>query len=113
MNRKRIEEEVRRRVDHDLSVVVARIGGTLVAVAFLALSDFEPPHATLEDLLVDQNLRHSGVGTALLQAAETVAMRRGARELYLDCGCDNVLSQQFFTRRGYKPNSITFRKGLP
>jgi len=50
---------------------------------------------------VEQARRRSGVGTALMDAAEAWARRKGLQLMYLETGEENHAAQHFYLRRGY------------
>lgn len=54
--------------------------------------------AQLDDLFVEPDCWHQGIGAALLRAAEEHAHRLGATELQLVA---NPKAQQFYTKQGY------------
>lgn len=54
----------------------------------------------------------SGVGTALLRAAEEWAKGRGATRSGLDTYIDSPISMPFYEKLGYKRHSVNFRKVL-
>lgn len=62
---------------------------------------------------VAQERWRSGVGTALMKAAEAWGKQHGARRSALDTYIDSPVSVPFYERRlGYKRHSINFRKPL-
>jgi GNAT superfamily N-acetyltransferase len=61
---------------------------------------------------VDPAHWRSGVGTALMRAAEEWAKERGATRSGLDTHIDSPVSVPFYERLGYKRHSINFRKRL-
>jgi hypothetical protein len=86
-------EFLRERLRHDESVVlVAELDG--VAVGFTQLYplfssvSLGPVHV-LNDLFVDPNTRHHGVGARLLEAARAYGVEAGSRYLELSTAVDN------------------------
>jgi len=71
-------------------------------VGFL-IADRHPPlrlgHIITVDVLA--SWRQQGVGTALMEAAETWACRQGIRAISLETAEDNRVAQDFYERRGY------------
>jgi ribosomal-protein-alanine N-acetyltransferase len=82
-------------------VLVAHRDGLLAgsAVVFLRLgSDL----ARLYSIAVDPAARGTGLGAALLAAAERAARRRGARRLRLEVRQDNPAAIRLYETRGYR-----------
>ena len=82
-------------------VLVAHRGGLPVgsAVVFLRVgSDL----ARLYSIAVDPAARGTGLGAALLAAAERAARRRGARRLRLEVRQDNPAAIRLYETRGYR-----------
>jgi GNAT superfamily N-acetyltransferase len=67
----------------------------------------------VNEMGVDRTHWRSGIGTALMRAAEDWARARGATRSGLDTYMDSPVSVAFYQKRlGYKPHSIKFRKRL-
>jgi ribosomal protein S18 acetylase RimI-like enzyme len=56
---------------------------------------------TVEVVTIDALQQHAGIGTALLDAASTVAAAAGATRLVLTTTNDNVDALRFYQRRGF------------
>jgi GNAT superfamily N-acetyltransferase len=64
-------------------------------------------------LVVDQALWRQGIGTALLEAAESWGRARGAQAARLDTYIGSAVSVPFYERHaGYQPRSVVFQKAL-
>jgi GNAT superfamily N-acetyltransferase len=61
---------------------------------------------------VDPAHWRSGIGTALMRAAEEWAKERGATRSGLDTYLDSPVSVPFYEKLGYRRHSINFRKRL-
>jgi aminoglycoside 6'-N-acetyltransferase I len=72
------------------------------------------PVGYIEGWYVDPDLRQSGWGRALVDAAEDWARSRGYREIASDCLLDNAVSLEAHTALGYQETErlIHFRKSL-
>ncbi|MFV9506857.1 MAG: GNAT family N-acetyltransferase [Oscillochloridaceae bacterium umkhey_bin13] len=72
------------------------------------------PIAYLEGWYVDPDLRGTGVGRALVAAAEHWARRQGCRQLASDAELDNLASQAAHLRLGFQEvgRSVHFCKRL-
>ena len=67
----------------------------------------------IDALLVDQAMWRTGVGTALLTAAEAWGRGRGAQVVRLDTYAGSPVSVPFYERHmGYQRRSIVFQKPL-
>ncbi|HXI11762.1 MAG TPA: aminoglycoside 6'-N-acetyltransferase [Thermoanaerobaculia bacterium] len=72
------------------------------------------PVAYLEGWYVDADERRTGVGAALLRAAEVWARRQGYTEMASDALLENVVSQQAHEALGFAEveRAVKYRKGL-
>ncbi len=64
------------------------------------------------DLVVDQEHRGSGIGTALVEKAAEIARRRGCLRVELDSGFHRAAAHQFYERRGFEKRAFLFSKVL-
>jgi GNAT superfamily N-acetyltransferase len=80
-----------------------RVGGAAVAVndSRLELARDSAELGLLWDLRVAPDVRHRGVGSALLRAAEVAAARRGVRVLRVETQQVNVPACRFYQRNGF------------
>jgi GNAT superfamily N-acetyltransferase len=70
------------------------------------------PFCYVDDLVVRDDLRRSGLGARLLKAVGTEASSRGLPHLVLDTGLDNFLGQRFYFRFGMLPAASRFAMRL-
>ncbi|MBV9279222.1 MAG: GNAT family N-acetyltransferase [Chloroflexi bacterium] len=80
----------------DLPGFLAERGGDPVG-----LVGYEMAGDACEIVLIDSGVRHTGIGTALLQAVEGMARRTGCRRLWLVTTNDNLDALRFYQRRGF------------
>jgi GNAT superfamily N-acetyltransferase len=66
----------------------------------------------VDDLVVKETERRSGLGARLLDAVAAEARAVGCLRLVLDTGVDNLLGQRFYFRYGMLPAAIRFAKIL-
>jgi ribosomal-protein-alanine acetyltransferase len=95
------------RSDSPGMLVAERDGAVLgAAVVF-----FHASHriARLYSIAVAPEARGTGIGEALLAAAERLARRRGARAMRLEVRTDNAQAQRLYERRGYRRIGIRRR----
>jgi glucosamine-phosphate N-acetyltransferase len=62
------------------------------------------------DLVVDQEYRGLGVGTALVERAAEIARERGCRRVELDSGFHRTAAHQFYERRGFEKRAFLFSR---
>lgn len=82
--------------------LLAKIGGRVVA--FAVVSRFGP-NASLDAIAVVPGERGTGLGKVILEAAELVARRDGARTLSLVTADSNLAAIDLFLRGGYRVTS--------
>jgi ribosomal protein S18 acetylase RimI-like enzyme len=70
------------------------------------------PFCYVDDLVVRDDLRRSGVGARLLAAVGVEAKARGMPHLVLDTDLSNVLGQRFYFRFGMLPVALRFAMRL-
>jgi len=70
------------------------------------------PFCYVDDLVVQDDLRRSGLGARLLKAVGTEARASGLPHLVLDTGLDNLLGQRFYFRFGMLPAALRFAMRL-
>jgi ribosomal protein S18 acetylase RimI-like enzyme len=66
----------------------------------------------IEDLVVDENHRRKGIGTAILSYMRDFAIRRKCSGLVLHTGKNNMLAQSFYKRNQMEEN-VMFKLDLP
>jgi glucosamine-phosphate N-acetyltransferase len=64
------------------------------------------------DLVVDQDQRGAGVGTALVERAVEIARQRGCRRIELDSGFHRTEAHRFYESRGFEKRAFLFSKIL-
>jgi GNAT superfamily N-acetyltransferase len=97
------------------AVVDGRIVGS-VSIALLPLPTdgsmmAAVPTAEIGISVLD-GYRDTGVGTALMAAAEAWAGERGIRVILLDMSVRNAAAQRFYERLGYAVNGLYLRKAI-
>ena len=63
--------------------------------------DGAAPFGMVCDVLVDENVRGSGVGTALLEEALGWFKEMRVKDVYLESGLNNHSAHEYFRRRGF------------
>lgn len=85
----------------------------LVATHVVPRLDGELLSCRVVDIVVSQDHRRQGVGTALVAAAEVEARRRGCRRLDLSSGDWRDDAHAFYERLGFETSSRGFVRRLP
>jgi ribosomal protein S18 acetylase RimI-like enzyme len=97
-------DELARIVDHQANtLLVARDQGAIVGM--LTLVTFPLPsglRARIEDVVVDQEARGHGVGTALTMAAIDLARQQGARNVDLTSRASRAAANHLYQRLGFQ-----------
>lgn len=100
----------------DIAVLVAAEHDVVQAV--LVLNMIHPLHvaqpwAVISALVVERDQRSQGAGTALVQAAEQVAVRRNCAHVELSCSERRTRAHAFYEAAGYGEVRKRFVKKLP
>jgi ribosomal protein S18 acetylase RimI-like enzyme len=111
-NRTAIRETVSRHVVSD-ATLVAREGTVVGFVMFtLERGTFEQGclRGIVENLYVVPDRRSEGIGTALLDAAESTLLDRGAEVVSLEVMAQNEQSREFYRQQGYDVHRVELEK---
>ncbi len=94
-------------------VVEAHDGERLASLALVALSRHAVvPFAILEDIVVDQKRRDTGIGHAVMDWIVVELRRAAVRRLFLESGATNTAAHRFFERLGFRQTSIVMMRDL-
>lgn len=94
-------------------VYVALEAAALIGLSIVTFSLQAPsPYATLQDLVVAEDRRGSGVGKLLADRAADDARARGCVRLFLESGLQNHAAHRFFEREGFRRTSVVMVKEL-
>jgi ribosomal protein S18 acetylase RimI-like enzyme len=86
------------------------IVGTLTLVTFPLPSGLR---ARIEDVVVDQDARGQGVGTALTMAALDLAQQQGARSIDLTSRASRVEANRLYQQLGFQPRDSNVYRFQP
>ena len=90
-------------------VLLARRGDSIAGLCAVAFESAAGTCiATIEDLLVGEDGRGHGLGSRLLEAAETLCREKNADQIMLESGIANDSAHSFFEGRGYRAVSKVF-----
>ncbi len=103
--------------DEDALVLVAELEGQVVGYVFAGLEplswkELRGPAGFVHDLLVLDEARHSGAGTALMNAAIEWLRGRGAPRVMLWTAEQNADAQRLFARLGFRRTMIEMTREL-
>jgi ribosomal protein S18 acetylase RimI-like enzyme len=97
-------DDLTRIASHEATTLfIARSEGVIVGM--LTLVTFPLPsglRARIEDVVVDQDARGQGVGTALTVAALGLAQRQGARSIDLTSRASRVAANRLYQQAGFR-----------
>lgn len=112
-NRAAMRESLGRSVVVD-DVLVARIDGDVVGFVTLEIErgrlEQSVTRGVVPYLFVAPDRRDEGIGTALLEAAESRLVEHGADVVSLEVMADNEAARRFYRRHGYEPHRVTMEK---
>lgn len=100
------------------TVLVADVDGQVVGFATVIVRDREAPddmdlvHAEVAELSVLATHRGQGIGTALLRAAERIAVDAGANSFRIGADARNHEALRLYERYGFVPAGIELHKRL-
>ena len=69
-------------------------------------------HLYIDDLVVTENKRSSGVGAELLKFAETLAKKKNCTGLRLCTGTENDSGKRFYEREHWNLRAVVYKKKL-
>jgi ribosomal protein S18 acetylase RimI-like enzyme len=82
-------------------------------MGYRILTDFvHGKHVYIDDLVVDESLRSSGIGAKLLQHAKDVAKQNGCTRLRLCTGPENKKGMAFYERNGWEQRAVVYKTKL-
>lgn len=64
----------------------------------------------IETLIVEDEARDAGIGSALLNRAELAGLRRGAKAMRVDVLLENERGRSFYERRGFDSLAVRYGK---
>ena len=97
------------------AVLVANLGGVVAGVASIHMIPLFHKNgylARITSFVVAADLRHRGVGTALLDGCERWAWKRGAERLEVTSGDERDDAHRFYERQGLPRQGMRFSKWL-
>ncbi|MDY6392497.1 MAG: GNAT family N-acetyltransferase [Bacilli bacterium] len=103
------------RGDGRYSTLIAEVGGEVVGLVTAVFSyavGHPNGYVKINGLGVRQEYRRKGIGKALLEAAERVAIDSGAPYIALASGFAREEAHAFYEHNGYQKTSYWFRKRL-
>jgi GNAT superfamily N-acetyltransferase len=105
---------VRRQAQAGYRILAAWRGDDVVGLAGYRPQEnlVRGPFCYVDDLVVRDDLRRSGLGARLLKAVGAEAAARGLPHLVLDTALDNYLGQRFYFRFGMLPAALRFAMRL-
>lgn len=94
-----------------LSLLVMEVEGTVVATTYLNvipnITRSASPYAVIENVVVDEALRGTGLGTQIMLATLELAWAAGCYKAMLLTGSREPSTHAFYQRCGFSPDSKT------
>lgn len=90
--------------------IVGYVYGTIEGVDYMALRG---PAAVLHDVIVAPEVRHAGVGRALVRAILEAFTARQAPRVVLSTAARNETARAFFEGLGFRPTMVELTRELP
>ncbi len=97
----------------DVDVAVAVVGERIVGLAIISVTKdilSGQPSVHLETLAVDASVEGRGVGSALMNETDTMALKRGAASISLHVFSNNTRARQLYERHGYHGELMRYYK---
>lgn len=101
--------------DANIALVAPAAGGLLAGLITLHTMEVlhrRKPVGRITALVVDQDLRGSGIGTALLRTAERLFIERGCGLIEVTSNLRLPDAHAFYAKLGYERTSVRFAKRL-
>jgi GNAT superfamily N-acetyltransferase len=92
---------------------IAEMGGQVIGFAHAMehLSTWSPtPYVYLEDLFVDQRLRKSGAGSALIEAVYAHADKIGSAKVYWQTAVTNATARKLYDQIGVDSGAMVYKR---
>ena len=112
-NREQVRDAVARRaVAGELAVARAdeEIVGFVTFGVESAHYEQDTTRGVVQNIYVVPEYREEGVGTELLETAESSLVEAGVETVSLEVMADNDAAREFYSRRGYRPHRIEMEK---
>lgn len=90
------------------------VAGTIfVTICLDPMYQFRP-YAVVENVIVDKNLRGTGIGNKLLEHVEQLCISKACTKIMLLSSANRIEAHSFFTKNGYSGTvSKGFKKYIP
>lgn len=112
-NRTEVHQMLARSIVAD-DVLVARDGDDLVGFVTFDIESGtylqDTTRGIVSNIYVEPAYRDTGVGSTLLETAESELRERGVDALALEVMADNDAARRFYRRHGYRPHRIELEK---
>lgn len=112
-NRERIEESIGHHIA-DGTLLVARSDGEILGFVMFAIERrlyaAETTRGIVHNLFVVPDERGEGIGTALLEEAESALIEKSVTVVSLEVLAGNEDARRFYAERGYHPHRIELEK---
>ncbi|MBN8656637.1 MAG: GNAT family N-acetyltransferase, partial [Anaerolineae bacterium] len=97
------------------TVILAKVADEAIGFALVRVVPsvlYSTPHAELTELYVIDEYRQRGIASGLIAFAEQIAVQKGARNILVQTGDDNVSALSLYRKHGYEEYDLTLKKQL-
>ena len=101
--------------DKACDILVTKDHGQVVAtvtIYYIQVAARAKPYALLEGLVVDQNVRGHGIGTALFKKCIEIAKSKNCYKMIFTSGTDRPEAHKFYEKLGFRQWGLEFRMDL-
>lgn len=97
------------------TVTLAKVADKTVGFALMRVVPsvlYSTPHAELTELYVMEEYRQRGIASGLIAFAEQIAVQKGARNILVQTGDDNIPALALYKKLGYEEYDLVLRKRI-
>ena len=99
----------------DILYLCAEIDGNIIGFCSLVIREslrIEGLFAHIDELIIDEQFRRTGVGAVLLGASLAAAKKRGCKVIELDSAFYREYAHMFYLKEGFEKKAYLFSKEL-
>lgn len=112
-NRDSIRSSMAHHVVTETLLVARRHGQVIGFVSFMVEKEgltLSITRGRIQNLYIEPTERGEGIGTQLLDEAETLLKEKGVEVIAIEAMAENHDARRLYRRRGYEPHRITFER---
>ncbi|MBN2792954.1 MAG: GNAT family N-acetyltransferase [Desulfuromonadales bacterium] len=89
-----------------------QVVGTFALLIMDSLGHHGVPAAVLEDVVVSEEYRGTGIGQKMMQFATSLARDKGCNKFFFSSGVERTQAHQFYANLGFKQHGYSFYLNL-